>query len=92
MSIRRNIGDKIKNWISNSPVVEKGIESIVDKTKAVIAEDMNEPISPETEWLIDAGLAVGGIILLAVLTKQKPKAKDIAEPVFRTITINNYYR
>ena len=91
MSIRKRIGDAVGNWIRNSPAVEKSIEELVDKTKEVISEDLNEPTSDETKFLIGLGVSVAGLVVLALACKHPKATMDIAEPVFRTVTINNYY-
>lgn len=91
MSIRSRIGDALSNWIKNSPTVEKGIEGFVDKTKEIITEDLNEPIADETKWLIGVGAGIAGIVVLALAIKHPKEAASVAEPLFRTVTINNYY-
>ena len=91
MGIRKKIGDAVNKWIQNSPAVEKSIESLVDKTKEVIVEDMNAPMTDEAKIL--AGFGIGALVLItAIVATKHPKAvTDIAEPLFRTVTINNYY-
>jgi len=92
MSIRKKLGEKLGKWVNESPVIEKGLESIVNKTKDIVTDDLNQPISGSAELMLGMGALVVGSIILTVAMKGSSKSKaDILEPMFRTITINNYY-
>ena len=95
MGLRDTIGDKIKGIVSSSPIVEKTLEGIGEKTQQMIAASMDPESNPELAIGMEiASLVAGTLILWMICNRTGADAAvtgSVEDVMFRTITINNYY-
>ena len=61
------IGNKVKNFTENSPVVKKALEGAFEQAKDILVEENTKPMPEEVKIGIDLALGIGIFAILTVI-------------------------